>query len=86
MTDEIKTALAMALGAISSLLGHAIGFTTKISMSLNMAFFSTEFLETAISSLIIGGCGALGGLVVREAYKLIVFGFKYIRHRTTSRP
>jgi hypothetical protein len=77
MTEELKTLFAMLLGGATSI-------TTLISGSINnfnlqmatVQVLSIEYATMLLTALLVGAAGALGGLIIREGYKLIVSWFK----------
>ena len=77
MTEELKTLFAMLLGGATSI-------TTLISGSINnfnlqmatVQVLSIEYATMLFTAVLVGAAGALGGLIVREGYKLIVSWFK----------
>lgn len=77
MTEDIKTILAMIVGGATSI-------TTLISGSINnfnlqmatVQVLSIEYATMLFTAVLVGAAGALGGLIVREGYKLIVSWLK----------
>lgn len=73
MTEELKTLGAMIVGGATSV-------TTLISGSINnfnlqiatVQVLSIEYATMLFTAVLVGAAGALGGLIVREGYKLIV--------------
>ena len=67
----------MSLGAITSVgasVTHAIdGYSLKILLAVPILSFS--YLSMLFTAFMLGVMGALGGLVVREAYKLVINKF-----------
>lgn len=71
--ESTKNILAMLVGAITSVgasFTNAIkGYSLKAIASV--PFMSFEYMEMLATALLVGMAGATGGLIVREAFKLV---------------
>lgn len=76
MDESMKNAVAMILGAITSIGASVTGFIDGYSFTLltSVPIMSWEFLGSIITAFILGASGALGGMIIRDAYKAIFKG------------
>lgn len=77
MTEDIKTIIVMFVGGATSVTTLISGSINNFNLQMaNVQVLSIEYATMLFTAVLVGAAGALGGLVVREGYKLIVSWFK----------